>query len=411
MIPVLSLSPKAVTSQITALQGDVTRCVEVVNHAKALHVHFKGKQSQQAVLQLQTVTALFTDLIQSCKWVEPPQRLARSLPKLVQIYSDLHMATCITTLLNAVESDSSDEFYTVLDEAVKSVIQMADPAKKFEEKIEILEKLCDHSSLTLADSSPRRMGVLLLELMRFALVTLKDNHPTVTKLREQLDRRIDDRRNLFANSTPRYESSLNLQLASAVHNDEKNELLRKAAGCKKPITFWGQFSLSTRFLRYFRPWSGCEQYGNTMQHNLGSSIGGLIVKLNRQFQKVIQGRVTPGQDKEFSHKMDIYIAAYKLLKEELKGMRKELNTRVPDDALLPLLRYTSELRFALSEIALRIATIKRHSTTAALQLFQAVKLVSKQRLQAKAKELTAAALQDKSLPVGLRSIAEVSLFK
>ncbi len=401
MEPVLPL-----TEHIERLRRNTHDCVNSLSSAKLLHARFLAKKSGAVLMQINTASESLESLFKGVLQGQEPTAVARSLPHIVQIYLDLHTSKRIATLLNTVESDSSDELYSTLEDAVNTVIAMTDSTKTRDEKFQIINRLCTESSLELADSSPRRMGVLLLELMKFALVTLHDDHPSVQELHKRLETRIGDRRLLFGNSTPRYESALNLQVVSTVHEEETQELTRKAAICKKPITFWSQFSRSTRFISHFRSLSACERYGDSMQQALGAAIGGLAIKLNREFQRVIQGKVTPGQNKEFGHKIDIYIAVYKALKENLKTMRKELFTIAPDNALLALLRYSSELRLALSEIGLRLDILKKHSSTSCLQVFQAVKLVTKQRPSIKATELAKTALQDDTLPNGVRSIAE-----
>lgn len=372
MEPLDTVTARAYKQQVNALQRYATECIEMVERAKTQHVHFKEKKSHTCITRMHHLTASIQQTYDSFKRVSRPEEAVKSFRNLVQISLETHLASRIATLINTVERDSPDTLFPVLDTSIHSVLAMVDPARSQQEKKELVSALCNMEIIELADNSPRRMGVLLLELIKYALTIIPEPDYETQGLQQAIEKRIEERRKLFGSGTPRYESATNLLITSKVTPEECTRLLQKATACKKPIKFWDQFTPVGRTIRYIRHWTGCEHFANHLQTTFGNQIGGLLVKIDKQFKKVITGKIAPENASGFSHKIDTYIISYKTLKDELKAKRRELFTQPPDSALLPLLRYISELRFALSELAVRIDEIKKHSTEKALQVFYAV---------------------------------------
>ncbi len=396
MQPLLPISARAFAHELSTLSKQYERAKKELAAAKDRHIQLLPNESIRIHNDLKGVVVSVQNAYETLKSVEEPKAKRNLLQKLTVLDRKLDLLLKEASLITFAEKDSPADLYTKLEDTIETLLFVVDPAYSIHQKIDAFMEHDGKDLLRLSGDSPRKIALLLLKLHKMTLEKLlsqmQENmtqHGQLLGIHEEINTKILDRKKHEFEFTPRYERSLTLKPLAAVEEARLQDLLTKLNTSSAKTVFkkpWKLFSCCRRE-------TACETYGRQLSEEFGKKIPGLVMKLHALYTKVLSGKISPDQSNELSRKIDTYAVALDRFKKSLKEKRIAIYELDPDHAFKPLLHYGLNLRFMLSEAAILIDSLRRHSSKETVAAFKAIQKLAKNQKMNGAKDLV---VEDKS---------------
>ncbi len=386
MDPLFPLSSREFSQTLSLISRRYKEYKNEVIEAKELYADYQSNAISEAKAHVSDLAQSIQDAYQSLKQVEHPETF---LTKLVQLDRKVRLLDQTATLIDVAEKETPGDLYEKLNATMGTLLFVMNPANMLDEKIKKL--LNNYEDLVaLAGDSPKRVALLLLRLLKISYETLlrelpnqHEQHDVLQGILEDINERFIDKEKRTHDFTPRYEKSLNVAPVGNVVLSDLAYIQKQCRSLNKTVVLVKPFS----FFACCRRKSITLLKGEELSEEFGKLLPGLIKRLKKLFTKVIAGNISPGQSEELSQKIDTYASIYNSLRERLRARREEVFALSPDETFVNLLKYVSKLRFMLSEVAIHIDQLRKHSSCETLTLLRSIKKVVKNPAGQSAREL------------------------